>query len=46
VAGIYDKQTNTFRTRTKKVVRQIFKLETSEMLKDALFEVMEQNPEV
>jgi stage V sporulation protein D (sporulation-specific penicillin-binding protein) len=46
VAGIYDKQTATFRPKTRKVVRQIFKPETSEMMKDAMFQVMEQNPEV
>lgn len=43
VAGIYNKETKSFNTNWRQVVRQIFRPETSEMVKDALFEVMESN---
>lgn len=46
IAWIYDKQNQLFRPKTREVVRQIFKPETSQLMKDALFEVVEQSPEV
>jgi stage V sporulation protein D (sporulation-specific penicillin-binding protein) len=46
VAGTYDKEKDTFNPNSRVVVRQIFKPETSQKIKDSLFEVMEQNPEV
>ncbi|MCF7834635.1 penicillin-binding protein 2 [Candidatus Gracilibacteria bacterium] len=45
VAGIYDKETDIYHPKTRKVVRQIIKPETSELMKDSLFEVMEENPD-
>lgn len=45
IAWIYDKESSTYREKTKKVVRQILKPETSQLMKDSLFEVMEENPD-
>lgn len=46
VKGILDKATGIYHDNTKKVVKQIFRPETSEALKTALFEVVNQNDEL
>lgn len=46
VKGIFDTKTQTYHENTKKVIRQIFRPETSEALKTALFEVINQNAEL
>lgn len=46
VKWILDKTTGIYHDNTKKVVKQIFRPETSEALKTALFEVVNQNNEL
>jgi cell division protein FtsI/penicillin-binding protein 2 len=45
VKWIYDKATNTYHENTKKIIQQIFRPETADALKTALFDVVDQNSE-
>jgi cell division protein FtsI/penicillin-binding protein 2 len=46
IKWIYDKKTNTYHENPKKILKQIFRPETSEALKTALFDVIDQNAEL
>ncbi|NOZ44670.1 MAG: hypothetical protein GXP45_06080 [bacterium] len=43
LAGIRDKQTGKYFPNKKTIVRQIFRKETADKIKEGLFDVMEQN---
>ena len=45
VKWIYDKKTDTYHENPKKIIKQIFRPETSDALKTALFDVVDQNAE-
>ncbi|MCK9467303.1 MAG: penicillin-binding protein 2 [Candidatus Absconditabacterales bacterium] len=45
IAGTYDKQTGKYHENKTQVLRQIFKPETAEEMKEALFMIMETNPD-
>lgn len=46
VKWILDKKSNTYMPNQKQILNQIFKPETAEVLKSALFNVLDQNPEL
>ncbi len=46
IKWIFDKKMNTYYPTTTKITKQIFRPETTAALKEALFSVVEQNPEL
>lgn len=46
VKGVFDHKNNTYIPNQKQILNQIFKPETAEILKNALFDVLDQNPEL
>jgi len=46
VKWIFDRKTDTYRATTTQITKQIFRPETAAALKEWLFSVMEQNPEL
>ncbi|MDD3263036.1 MAG: penicillin-binding protein 2 [Candidatus Absconditabacteria bacterium] len=46
IKGIFDKKNDTYIENQKQILNQILKPETSEILKEALFKVLNQNPEL